>query len=543
MELKIQNYVAIYRLGKVLHIKSQDNGSWLLPNFTWDGAQPLCKSVADFVKATTSLVVEVDNPMLVCDALDNGTKRVDIYWFTLLPDNTKLPDKLTNSGGFKWINRDEADDVSMGHAFHPEFWNKLEEYSGDSAKELKESLAQLENQNKELKDTKEAMRVLLDDSKKLDEELKAERDRVQLIISSMGEGLLAIDNEKKLVLINPMAERLLEVRSNDVIGKRWSEVVSTLKEGKETPTIERSFSLVLKNRKVIMTRLKDNHFYKTKSGRVFPITSITAPLVSGKELIGAVKVFRDITNEREIDIMKTEFISLASHQLRTPLSTIKWYTEMLLGGDAGELSEDQKKYLNEVYRGNQRMVELVNALLNVSRIELGTFAVDPEEVDLVGISKAALKDLKPQILKKELRIEENYSAAIPNIQADSKLTMIIFQNIIGNAVKYTPSGGRIIINMSVEGNDILTTITDTGYGIPESQQEGIFTKLYRADNVKEKDPDGTGLGLYVVKSIIDSVGGKIWFKSQENKGSTFCVSLPLSGMKTKKGSKPLEAKT
>jgi two-component system phosphate regulon sensor histidine kinase PhoR len=469
---------------------------------------------------------------------------VDIYWFTALPGDLSLPAKLTSAdGGFKWISREEADEVSMGHAFHPEFWNKLEEHSGDSAKELKDSLAKLEKQNQELKDTKEAMRVLLDDSKKLDDELKAERDRVQLILSSMGEGLLAIDTNKKLVLINPMAEQLLEVKSEDVIGKRWSEVVTTLKESKETPTVERSFSLVLRTRKVIMTSLKDNHFYQTKSGRVFPITSITAPLVSENELIGAVKVFRDITNEREIDAMKTEFISLASHQLRTPLSTIKWYTEMLLSGDAGDLTEDQVGYLKEVYRGNQRMVELVNALLNVSRIELGTFAVDPEEVDLVSVAKAALKDQKPQILKKELRVEENYAEGIPKIKADAKLTMIIYQNLIGNAVKYTPKGGRVIVGIAVDGSNILTTITDTGFGIPEAQQEGIFTKLYRADNAKERDPDGSGLGLYIVKSILDSVGGKVWFKSAENRGTSFYVTLPVSGMKPKKGSKPLETKS
>jgi signal transduction histidine kinase len=219
-------------------------------------------------------------------------------------------------------------------------------------------------------------------------------------------------------------------------------------------------------------------------------------------------------------------------------------------GDVGKPTKEQKNYLHEIANANKRMVDLVNSLLNVSRIDLGTFAVEPKLTNVIDLVKVTLSELTPQILSKKIIIKEVYDQGIPIMKVDPKLLKIIFQNLLSNAVKYTPDQGKISIQIDlhyrkifngkgVEKEGVIITVADSGYGIPKHQQDKIFTKLFRADNVREKDVEGTGLGLYVVKAIVEQSGGKIWFESEENKGSTFHVSLPLTGMIKKEGTKQL----
>jgi signal transduction histidine kinase len=248
---------------------------------------------------------------------------------------------------------------------------------------------------------------------------------------------------------------------------------------------------------------------------------------------------RDVTKERDIDRVKTEFVSLASHQLRTPLSSINWYTEMLLAEDAGAINAEQKKYLDEIYAGSQRMVALVNALLNVSRLELGTFVVEPSPVEVVAMMRSVLEEQQPQIVERKQKVETVFSPDIPVISADQNLLRMVFQNLLSNAVKYTPEGGSIRVSIATEGDHIAVVVADTGMGIPQQEQEKIFGKLFRATNVREAGTDGTGLGLYIVKSIVEHSGGSVRFESAVNKGTTFYVTLPLSGMKKKEGTKSL----
>jgi signal transduction histidine kinase len=238
----------------------------------------------------------------------------------------------------------------------------------------------------------------------------------------------------------------------------------------------------------------------------------------------------------EADRAKDEFVSMVSHQLRSPLSNVNWYTEMLLAGDAGKINKNQKKYLEEVYSSNQRMVELVNALLNV---DLGSFAVEPEPMDFREISDSALADLVPQIKNKKLKIEKNYQKDLPVVKADPRLLRIVFHNLLSNSIKYTPEGRKITIGIGKERRDLVVSIADDGYGIPKSQHEKVFTRLFRADNVVQRS-EGTGLGLYIVKAIMDQSGGRVWFESEEGKGTAFHFAFPLRGMKKKKGTRAVK---
>lgn len=393
-------------------------------------------------------------------------------------------------------------------------------------------------------------------------ELAGAKAKDEAILLSLGDGLIATDKDGKIVLVNSVFEKLLGWSEREVQGKKLLEFLPLLDEsGKNVPEKKRIFTNAIRKKSTTTTTTTTLQ-YKRKDGSLFPVATTVSPIVLEGNVVGIVEVFRDISKEKEIDKAKTEFVSLASHQLRTPLSTVNWYAEMLLAGDAGKVNNEQKKYLDEIYRGNQRMVKLVSALLNVSRIELGTFAVDPEPTDMVKLVHSVLEEQKPQLGLKKLELKTKFASNIPTMQVDSKLLWMVFQNLISNAVKYTPEGGAVSLSMSLKKagekcdeeelkkDSLCATVADTGWGIPEAQQIHIFEKLFRADNVKEQDVEGTGLGLYIVKSIIKQSGGNIWFKSpyfsqtqkgkKENKGTIFYVTLPIEGMKKKEGSKPLE---
>ena len=266
-------------------------------------------------------------------------------------------------------------------------------------------------------------------------------------------------------------------------------------------------------------------------------------------------VTQDVSKHRELYRAKTDFVALASHQLRTPLSIVKWYVDFLLCGDAGELAPDQKRYLEQVYKSNERLIELVNALLDVSRIDVGTFSIEPEPIDIIPLAKAALAKHQPEIAEKGIKLDAQLSD-LPIINADPRLTKIVFANLISNAVKYTPPGGRIQFVIKKTDKDILIKISDSGVGIPRADQTKVFTKLFRAENAKRMESIGTGLGLYIVKAVVEKSGGKIWFQSpaldllvenesktlsfdQNSLGTTFNITIPLRGMKAKAGTKKL----
>lgn len=277
-----------------------------------------------------------------------------------------------------------------------------------------------------------------------------------------------------------------------------------------------------------------------KDGSLVEVAITASPLRNAEgEIVGASLIVRDITKEKQIDRAKTEFVSLASHQLRTPLTAIKWNAELLLNGDAGEVAAEQREYMEEIFSSNERMIDLVNGILNVSRLELGTFAVEPEPTNIVDVCESVLAELRPSIMLKKLVVKEKYSKNIPVISADPRLLRIVIQNLLSNATKYTPDGGMISLEIVKKEKDMHVSISDTGFGIPEKQQKMIFTKLFRADNARENVSEGTGLGLYVVKAVVEQFGGKIWFESKENKGTTFYVTIPLEGMKKKEGTKEL----
>lgn len=240
---------------------------------------------------------------------------------------------------------------------------------------------------------------------------------------------------------------------------------------------------------------------------------------------------------RELDKAKDEFISMASHQLRTPLTAIKGYLSMLLEGDAGEIRVSQYDFVNEAFNGANRMVGLINDLLNVSRMETGRFFLEPVEVDLVKLVDEEVKQLQNHAKEKKLYLKYEPKGKIPKIMADETKIRQVVMNFIDNAVYYTTEGG-VTVTLEADKHDVIFKVTDTGIGVPKDQQKNLFTKFYRADNARHVRPDGTGLGIYLAKRVMDDHGGELIFHSKEGKGSTFGFKFPL---KSKLKMKPVSA--
>jgi PAS domain S-box-containing protein len=349
----------------------------------------------------------------------------------------------------------------------------------------------------------------------------------EALFDSIGEAVIATDGEGRVMRVNEAMLELFEFEESDLLGKKYMTIVHALTlKGEPIKPLNRPIMRAL----IEGRRINDTVLYVKGSGKTFPAHLTVSPIMLDGEPIGTIQVIRDITHEQKIDRAKTEFVSLASHQLRTPLTAMRWYIELLLRHRMGPLTKEQEDSLGEVYRVNLRLIELVGALLSVARIEIGTLTIAPVPSDISQLARDVTAELKPQITEKNLQFNEQYDPEIPTMMLDPDLTRIIFQNILTNAVKYTPSGGEIGLKIDLKKNHVLIQISDTGYGVPKRQQRQLFTKLFRADNVRRQDTDGTGLGLYIVQSIVESARGKIWFESEENKGTTFFVRLPLKGM-------------
>lgn len=226
--------------------------------------------------------------------------------------------------------------------------------------------------------------------------------------------------------------------------------------------------------------------------------------------------------------MKTEFVSIASHQLRTPLSAIRWVTELLISGRLGDLNAKQLDYLNDIKHGNERMVRLINDLLDVSRIEMGKFSLQPEPTDIAKIVQGLIKDFEPFAKASNIELSLKTKPYLPLAYVDSQRIGLVIQNILDNAIKYMQGKGKVNIEVSLANPKFIKiTIEDTGVGIPQNQQKFIFQRFFRSDNILKRQTIGTGLGLFIAKAIVDASGGKINFKSKENVGSTFWFTIPI----------------
>lgn len=360
--------------------------------------------------------------------------------------------------------------------------------------------------------------------------------RTEALILSIGDGLVACNKNGIITFANKDAAELSGYNISDFIGKSYPDVCHILNaKGVPIPKEEKPFDRVLDKKETIKASIGDHLFMKRKDGTSFPFAFTASPIIVNGKSEGAIVIFRNTTKESEVDRMKSEFLSLASHQLLTPISSTKWLTDTLLGEKIGSLNEKQKEYVQNIQTSIRRTGELVNSLLNISRIESGRLIIKPEPTSLKDLFEEVLGELRVKIEEKSQKIDKKIDPNLPKINVDPRLIREVFRNFMTNAIKYSPMEKTISIEAKIDGDSIISSVSDSGYGIPENQQHRIFEKFYRGDNILEIEKDGNGLGLYLVKQIVEASGGKTWFKSVVDHGTTFWFSLPLAGSQEKVG--------
>ena len=362
-----------------------------------------------------------------------------------------------------------------------------------------------------------------------------ERSTYLLLLASIGEGVIVLDKERKITIVNRVAEKTLGYKSSDMVGKNFNELVTFHHANKEP--LENSFWDEAFQSKFSLSPANDISIVG-KSEEHIPIFIIVAPIIDSndQEFKGVIITFRDVRQERALEEARIGFISTASHQLRTPLTSMRWFSEMLLGGDAGAISEEQKHFVERIYQGTDRMIALVNLLLQLARVEAGRVKVEPVPVDLKVTTEGVILTTKVNFDNKKQKIEIVTSPIpFPIVPMDQDMIWQVIQNLLSNANRYGPVESTIFVKIEQKNEEIEYSIRDTGIGIPKNQVSRLFEKFFRADNAISSVPEGSGLGLSLVKILVEGWGGRIWFDSEENKGTTFYFTIPLSGMKAKEG--------
>jgi PAS domain S-box-containing protein len=346
----------------------------------------------------------------------------------------------------------------------------------------------------------------------------------EALFTSIGDGAISTDEFGRITRVNPAAQQVLGYSEKELIGTWFPKKIIAVSLN-DTPInlIDRPITKAFLTGKPVAEKM----FYRRKNGQKVPVAVNVSPIIADGKPLGAIEVFRDITLDQEVDRMKSEFISLASHQLRTPLSAIKTYTHMLADGYMGELNAAQKKSLSTIIGASNRMNELISTLLNITRIESGTIAVTPKLLHLDRVIEEVMPELQLMAEHKSISLScKVYGAGSTSIKTDGLIVKEVVTNLASNAIKYTPENGEVSITIRPRRNDILVKVTDSGWGIPIYSQDQIFSKFFRAQNIVKRETTGTGLGLYLVKGLLDALGGEIWFNSAEGEGTSFYFTLP-----------------
>jgi signal transduction histidine kinase len=354
-----------------------------------------------------------------------------------------------------------------------------------------------------------------------------EKVRVEAILNSLGEGVLTVDNNWRTTYVNEPAVTLLGEKAR-ILSQDATLVVSLEDgDGNRVPTEHHPIrTAILRKRRVAFGMTMGQPYFVKSIGLHHRRVGMTiTPTTRAGRVTGAAVVVRDITDESNMDRAKSEIISIASHQLRSPLTAVRWYVKTLI--DDKKLTDEQRtRYLQQVYDSNNRMVQLVDALLNVSRIDLGTLNLAPVAVDVKAVLRNVLKDLEVEIKAKKLKVNTIANKHMLPALIDPSAMQIILQNLVSNAIKYSPKGKEINVSLQQQATEAVIEVRDKGVGIPDIDQRKIFTKLFRASNAPKVAPDGSGLGLYITKAMVERAHGKISFESTEKRGTVFYVIIP-----------------
>lgn len=347
------------------------------------------------------------------------------------------------------------------------------------------------------------------------EQLRAEQERLKAIVAAVGEGFVVLDKKQRVLYMNKVAGKLLGLDPQTARGRLYPALAKLEDKSGMPVSKNRPLRLVLKDGKTRTEDLTSDLYYVLPSGRRFPVAFTDAPLLDRKRnIIGAVTVFRDITEQKKLDEAKTGFISTASHQLRTPLTAIRWYTELLFESQrAAPPAPEQQEFAKQIYAGVLRLVNMLNILLSLTKVETGQITVKPKTLNLLAFTKDILKELAPTIETKQLTITIDAKNVRLLVRLDPLILRQVVSNLLGNAIAYSYVGGSVVVEFRKMRDEVIYTIKDQGIGVPKRQQKKIFSRFFRGTNAIRHAPGGTGLGLVLVKSLIELWGGRIWLTS------------------------------
>ena len=376
-------------------------------------------------------------------------------------------------------------------------------------------MEELLTKSEDLRKVRAALLNVLEDTDELRRSAVDERNKTMAIIENITDGVILLNKKKQIEIINSPATELFNIGKKEAIGKCFVDLLDI----ENIPEIK----------KILIDKDRIRNIYReevaTLDSHQLEITSVV--LKDEIEEKGFLIIIHDVTKEKLIEKMKTEFVSVAAHQLRTPLSAIKWTIRMILDGDAGEINEEQRELLEQTYISNERMIRLINDLLDVSRIEEGRLLYDQKDARIEDVIDSVIEASQEMLRNKNMVLEVNKKET-PKVRIDKEKIGVVIQNLLENAIKYTEQGGKIKITLDNDEKNVIFKIEDSGVGIPKSQQDRIFTKFFRAENVTRMETNGTGLGLYTTKNIVQAHKGQIWFESEENKGTTFYFTIPIN---------------
>lgn len=346
----------------------------------------------------------------------------------------------------------------------------------------------------------------------------------EALLISIGEGVVAVDDTEQIILFNPAGEKITGFDYKDVLKKNIDAVFSPQNDEKIKILPENSpIKKVLKDGKA---QHVDDIYLQNSKGNYFPARISVAPTFDADDkIIGAIIVFSDITKEREVEHLKQELISIATHELRTPLTAFKGYLDMILDGTTGGVNQETQETVLELINIWQKMTDLVEDLLNVGRIEQGRMEYNPQLIDINNLIEMIVGSYKSQAKVKNIKVTYT-PIEIDKIKVDSNRVRQVLENLISNALKYTEKG-EVKVNLQKKDNDVVFNVSDTGLGVSKADQKNLFTKFTRIKTEKTRKITGSGLGLWICKTIVEKMGGKIWLVSDEGKGSTFSFSLPI----------------
>jgi PAS domain S-box-containing protein len=326
---------------------------------------------------------------------------------------------------------------------------------------------------------------------------------------------ITMDSKGKVLDFNPAAIRLLHGESDVMTQENFFDRVH--------PDFD--FSIILgKIKSGLTVNDEEVPLCTFEKEHIWTKLSIHSRPFEEKRMLSLI----DITEQKAVDTAKSEFVALATHQLRTPIAAIRWNVELLEKKMSDTLTEDQSRYLVKINRNVGRMVSLINDFLSVSKLEMGTFASNQEAVNLSEFFDSIVDEFTEKISQKNITLNRTDNPPQLQVTIDSRLLHIIVSNLMSNATKYSNPNGTLDFSYTLEGTTLHIVVKDDGIGIPESELERLFSKFFRATNAQTHQTQGTGLGLYVVKQSVEKLGGTIEVSSQENQGAQFNVALPVT---------------